>query len=171
VLHVLGVGGYRSGFLGVFVPLALATGLVTWLAVGRRADRVLWTSALVVLAATAAGLLTSAAPPSRAVLLDDARTLLPNFSDEVSHETTGHSWCRPHCPVATVVAEPAGTGAPAVMVEVATVFFQRGDLTQQELVAIARQRTFVVRAPDVGYRVSLIGQGDARRLRIELSAR
>jgi len=171
LLHVLGVGGYRTGFFGVFLPIAALSAGTAWFALGRLAERPLWTGAIVVAAATVAGLLASAAPPSRGVLLAEARDLLPPFYEESSHETAGHSWCRPGCPSATLVAKPPATGAPAVMVEIATSLFVDGVLSQEDLTGIARRRTFAVTAPEVAYHVSLEGEGADRRLRITLDAR
>ncbi|MDQ3107105.1 MAG: hypothetical protein M3Q68_04795, partial [Actinomycetota bacterium] len=141
-LHFLGVGGYRTGFLGVFVPLAALTGPVSWFGLRGRTDRVLWTIALVVVAASVAGVLTSAAPPSRDVLLAEARKLLPPFYEEVSNESSGHSWCRPSCPAVSVVATPPATGDPAVMIEVASGLFRRGLLSPEDLSAVMRRRSF-----------------------------
>lgn len=171
VLHLAGVGGYRSGFLGVFVPLAAVTGLVTSLALRGRSDRTLWTIAHVVGAASLAGVLHSAAPPSRGVLLEEARALLPPFYEEVSDESSGRSWCRPGCPAVDVIAKPPGTGDPAVMLEVASELFRRGLLSEQDLASITRQRSFEVSDTDRRYRVSLRGEGDERRLHLVLAAR
>jgi hypothetical protein len=170
ILHLLGVGGYRSGFFGVFLPLALVAGAATWFGLGPRAGRGSWTVAGVIVAVTVAGLLVSAAPVSRGRLLADARSLLPPFHEEVSAQTSGHSWCRPECPSATLLVAPPETGAPAVMVEIATPFFARGLLTERQLAAISRQREFEVHAPDRTYRVALEGEGDDRRLRIVVAS-
>jgi hypothetical protein len=168
---VLGVGGYRSGFFGVFLPLAALSGSVAWFGLGRRPGRPLWTIAIVVAAASLAGTLTSEAPPSRGALLDDARRLLPPFYDEVSQQSSGHSWCRPSCPAVTLVAEPPDTGDAAVMVEVGSGLFRRGLLSQQDLATVARRRAFEVSDADVRYRISLRGAGEARRLHLVLAAR
>lgn len=170
-MHLLGAGGYRSGFFGVFLPLAAVSGGLVWLRRDREADRLTWVAVSVVLAAVIGGLLVGSAPLSRNRLLAEARAQVPPFFDEIDASTSGHSWCRPTCPVATLVLKPPNTGNPAIMLDLATRLLPSGALDGRRLAQISRDTSFRSGNDRIGYEVELEGTGNDRTVTLTLRSR
>jgi hypothetical protein len=170
VLHLLGVAGYRTGFVGVFLPIALTTGAAVW--VGGRAggSRPIWIAAGVVAAAIVAGLLAEAARPSKGRLLAEARSYVPPFYEEVAAATAGHSWCRPDCPSARVTLATPNVGTRGVMLAIITELYTRGIVDRRAVDELSRSRDFTVVTDGVRYDVELEGEGDDRTLVLTLAA-
>jgi hypothetical protein len=98
VLHLLGVGGYRAGFLWLALLLAGAGGGLTFVTLPSVPRRTVWVLAVVILGVTAASALVERAPQSGPRLAQRLDGIDLPFFTVVRTETTGHGWCRPHCP-------------------------------------------------------------------------
>ena len=170
MLHLLGVAGYRTGFVGVFVPMALTTGAAVWFAGRAGGSRPIWITVGVVAAAIVAGLLTEAAPPSKGRLLAEARTYVPPFYEEVAAGTAGHSWCRPDCPSARVTLATPNVGTRGVMLAITTELYTRGIIDRTAVDELSRTADFTVVADGVRDGVELDGEGDDRMLILTLAA-
>lgn len=171
VLHLVGAGGFRTGFVAVFVILASVTAVVAWVTLGPRPDRALWLAVLVVLAATAAGLLVDNAPPSKARLVADLDGKVPPFFTVAEVTTSGRSWCRPHCPRASVTLYPPATATQAIMVPIAAEFVAAGLLDETGLQRIVYEESFRVTGDDVVYDVSIRpGNEQAKRIVVMTAA-
>jgi hypothetical protein len=100
-LHLLGVGGYRAGFLWLFLALPAAATAIAFLLLEAAPNRGLWAAVVAILALTVAAKLVDLAPDSAGRLEERLDGLeLPLFT-RASDTASGHGWCRPHCPTVT----------------------------------------------------------------------
>ena len=149
-LHVLGVAGYQAGEAVTGVVLAGAAVGLTIFAAGGDGGWRRWLALPLATAALAlVGPLHDAAPLSKGRLTAELDELDLHDFEIVSTELSGHSWCRPTCPV--VVRRYAGPGiAPA-----GAVALVGAELSDEGLVPLAglrltaRTREVTVRGEDL----------------------
>ena len=98
-LDLLGVAGYQAGELLVAGTLALVTGAVAWLAYRDVASRGIWTASLAIAATVLTPVLAARAPWSTGRITAELDRVELPFADELRTSRSGHSWCRPTCPV------------------------------------------------------------------------
>lgn len=129
-LALLGVGGYRSGFL--WCSLVIGAGgaaLLLRLLPSDTVFRGAWALTVLVLGAVMSAKLVDLGPPSRGRLQADLDHLRLPFFTETSHRMSGHSWCRPHCPVVSRTYRAPDVGATGTLGSVAVALEQRRLLT------------------------------------------
>lgn len=113
IVRVLGVGGYRGGTaLAVAIMTVIGGGLALLLTrpVEDSADRAIWLSAAGIVAITLGVHASSVAPYSTDRLAQQLDGLSLPFFERTAQHASGHSWCRPHCPVVTRVYTAPPTG-------------------------------------------------------------
>lgn len=99
-LGVLGVAGYRGGFaLATAIVGVTGAALALWIVPAGAPLRPAWAVSAVVAAAVISGLLVDMAPPSRGRLADQLDRLELTNLRVLGQASSGHSWCRPTCPV------------------------------------------------------------------------
>jgi hypothetical protein len=128
VLGYLGVGGYRAGFLWLALALPVTGGALT-LALTRNRDTatVAWCIAAALVGLTAAAKLVDLAPESAPRIDQRLDHLALPFYRTVAEQSSGHGWCRPHCPTVERVYRVPSTGVSATLFTV-TLALQRAHL-------------------------------------------
>ena len=99
LLGLLGVAGYRGGFVLCTVLVGLPSAAVVLRHVPKDTElRVVWAIVVIVAAAVVSGFLVDLAPPSKARLAAELQSLTIYNARLTREQRTGHSWCRPTCP-------------------------------------------------------------------------
>ena len=131
-VRLLGVGGYRGGRpLTVALILLVGGGLAFFFTrtIDDSSDRAIWLTAASLLAVTLGIHAASVAPPSKGRIVEQLDGMKLPFFQERSTTTSGHSWCRPDCPVVRRVYSAPPTNVAGAL---QTVFY---GLSQAHLVA------------------------------------
>ena len=157
-LHMLGVGGYRGGFAWTAVVLGGGGGLATGILL-RHSSGMVWGLAVAVAGAAMGGLLAEAAPVSTGRLADQMDDLQLPFFEAMEERRSGHSWCRPTCPVVERLYDPPDVSPSALAVTTGAAFLDHGLIEDQQLQSLVRQNGFRLVTDDVRIRVSI---GDDR---------
>lgn len=136
VLHLLGVAGFRGGFVVAATVLGGGAAAIA-VAMLRRTDTPLaaWALTAAVLGAVLAGGLVEVAPPSHGVLAARLDALDLPGHQLVEERRSGSGWCRPRCPTVTRVYAGAAVRPRAAVLEVTVALLRNGYLTQDELPA------------------------------------
>jgi hypothetical protein len=143
VLHLLGVGGYRLGWLWCAAVLVIGLGALMWHTQGSSGQRGIWLAVVLVVGATATGWLVDHAPLSRTRVAELGRKVRVDFSDAVSERISGHSWCRPHCPRVVRTVRAPRTDPRATMANIAAQMRLAGLLDDLREVAAPRPQQFL----------------------------
>jgi hypothetical protein len=130
-LWFLGCGGYRGGFF-LCAGLLGAVGVAGTLAAlpSGTPSRGVITAVFALLALIVAGRLIVAAPLSRGHLAKDMSHLRLPFFEQLSERRSGHSTCRPHCPVVTRRYRGPDTGNAATFSVLAAALQRDGYVTR-----------------------------------------
>ena len=150
-LHLLGVAGYRGGFLWAALLLGAGGGTLCALLLPRRVSyRFVWAGAAAIVGVTIAGALLDAAPPSRGRLHETLDDLDLRFFTLTAQHESGHSWCQPTCPVVQRSYEaPVGASGPALLT-VAAALVRAGLLDEDSPLLHAEPRDrFEVRGDEL----------------------
>lgn len=118
VLDLLGVAGYRNGFLLTALLLGVAGGAAVWLALAGVPQRATWLVAYLLLAVVVAGVLVDRAPLSTGRLRAAADDIELPFHRVVGTESSGNSRCRP-CPAVTRRYDGPDLNVEPALIEVA----------------------------------------------------
>jgi hypothetical protein len=125
VLHLLGVGGYRAGFLWTALPLAAGGAALTLLVLRDVEQRLTWAGVVLLVGLTVAARLVDVAPPSAGTLAARMDGLDLPFFKELDERRTGHSWCSPHCPRVVRTYDAPDTAPFAAVHEVVLALAQK----------------------------------------------
>lgn len=148
VLFLLGVAGYRLGWLLSAVALSAVSGGLLVLTLGRGFPaRVWWVALVVLIGVGATSWLVDHAPLSHGRLRDRVAAIHLQFVKVVSEHDTGHSWCRPTCPEITRVYEAPATTTFKAIFDTAALMRVHGQLRDIEPVARRHPQHFL-RVPD-----------------------
>lgn len=98
-LDVLGVAGYQGGEIAVAAVLAATAGAGGWFSLRGVPAAGLWAAVVAVLATLLTPVLVDRAPWSAGRLQAELDSLELGFVDRIDQHVSGHSWCKPTCPV------------------------------------------------------------------------
>lgn len=148
-LHVLGVGGWRLGWLWVGISLVPGSAALTAVVLGHTPRRIAWSAAMAVCGLAAVGVLTQSAPLSKGVLAERIDRLSLPFFEEVSRRAGGHSWCRPECPQVERSYLPPDTANPDLPILTVLLALQaEGLLTEDQVSQFAGRDSVVAEGED-----------------------
>ena len=143
-LHVLGVAGYRAGWLWTLVILAGGAGALAWRALPREfGGRTLWLVAFVAIAVVASSWLVDHAPLSAPRVRAQVARLEPPFARRLTQRTSGHSWCRPTCPIVERTYRMPDTATSKALLDVIARMRLAGEVEDFEPVARLRPQRFI----------------------------
>lgn len=110
VTGVLGIAGYRAGWVWVMLVLVVGTAAVSWTAVNRVTAHRGWVISFVLFGLILSARQIDTAPLSKGRLAASLDKFKLDFYKLESERTSGHSWCRPTCPSVTRVYRAPNTG-------------------------------------------------------------
>ena len=170
-LHLLGVAGWRWGGVTVAAILAVGGSVLVWRRLGRGApSKVTWAATFAISGLVLTGWLGQHAPPSKGALgdiLDEAEFA---FWDEVDEKASGHSWCRPTCPVLTRIYDVPDTGDAGILLTAATGLDAAGfPVENDDYSRTQRGKTFSVSGRRATAEVRIV-EGRERRASVTLRA-
>lgn len=140
----------------MLLTLAGGGALLAWLAARGQPRAALWAAAFGVVGLVLTGVLVDRAPPSKAVLAQRMDQLPLPFFVLTEEARTGHSWCRPHCPVVERTYRAPDTADQATLLTVGTALYHRRIVRDAKTLArIGAQPGFRVAAHDVDVSVSV----------------
>jgi hypothetical protein len=160
-LDRLGAAGYRFGPAGVAVLLIGGVCAATYLA-GPRSGRLAWSAAAAVLGAAATGLLVQRAPLSAGMLRSRMDKVEIPFATKLGERESGHSWCRPTCPVVSRAYRLPSTADGPAMIAVGSALAREGFELRPDVVAELQRTRFVrLRRSDLTVEARLRPRSDA----------
>lgn len=157
--HLLGIGGYRNGRILIGIVVSAGAATVFRLATPRDAfDPRIWTFSVALVTFTLGTIVGAAAPASRGALSAELDTIPLPFFVVVGEETSGHSWCRPQCPVVERRYRGPRTNPEAALATVVgALAAAKIEVSQVELSTTERRGTMEARTPR--YRIRVIARG------------
>jgi hypothetical protein len=141
------VAGWRAGWLLALAWFAVGGALVTWFTLGPRPGRGSFTAAVVILGVVAAVKLPSLAPESKGRLADRIDRLPLSFFTTIDEHRSGHSWCRPTCPVVERTLQGPALTPRAAQIQAASALHAAGLLEGLRPLASIEPQT-VIRGDD-----------------------
>jgi len=174
--HVLGIGGYRNGRILIGLVVGVGAATVFWLSAPRDTfDRRIWAVSVALVSFTLGTIVGGAAPASRGALSAELDTIPLAFFTTLGEEASGHSWCRPRCPVVERRYRGPRTNPEAGLATVVgALAAAKIDVSDATFSTTERGATMVARTPT--YRIRVVARGGASNverpleLDIQLSA-